>query len=290
MPNTSRMQWPYPAQDSDPWFVKFEEMVAAMDLTGSAAREDRHLILAKGGYFTWTLSTKTLSWTDTLEIISPLFGFRNDVVANNVSLDEGDFLYVNLQRFLVGNTIVAPVVAETVPYTDAAYALCTRRDDEIYFRNGERLLDGQTRSLFGPRFGTAGQKEIDSLNIANRVTGTSNTPFAVGAMSFNPLDHDRAGMSQSLYFRAVASNGDSPLLTHVKLVNVTDAEDVATLDFTSTALTKQETSLVRGTGPGQIADSPHIYEVQIYLDVAPGDPSETIELYSVEIRVVNTIV
>lgn len=289
MPDTSRMQWPYPARDTDPWFAKFDDMVTAMDASGFAAREDRHLILAEGGNFSWDLAAQRLAWDATLEIISPIAGFRNDVVANSVTMEEGDFLYVNLDRALTNNVTVAPMVGAVAPSTNAAYTICVRRNDEIFFKIGERLIDGQSRSLFGPRSGSVGQKEIVSLNIANRVTGDATTPLSVGAVSFDPSDHDMAGRSQSIFFRAVASNGNDPLLTHVKLVNVTDAEDVVTLDFTSPSLVKQEASLVLGSGPGQIDAGPHIYEVEIFLDASPA-VGDTIELYSTGLRVVNTIV
>ena len=289
MPNSSRMLWPYPGRDTDPWFVTFEAMVSAMDASGFAAREDRHLIMANGGTFTFDAGGDLILWDDTLEIISPVSGFKHSMIANSATLTDGEFLYVDLIRTSTGNQTVAPLVATNVPSTDSAYAICGRSGDTVYFRNGVRLADGQSKSLFGPSFGSSGQSEISILNLACRTTHTTEVPLVIGAVSLDPSEYDRQGLNVSLVFRVLAANTEPGMTTHAKLVNVTDSEDVVELDFTSTEITKQEAVLVRGSGTGQIDDAPHVYEVQVYLDVAPGSPSETMEIYSGEIRVLSTI-
>ena len=112
----------------------------------------------------------------------------------------------------------------------------------------------------------------------------------VGADSFNPLDYANGGYTRVILFRAVAANGDVDMTTSVSLYNVTDADPIATLSFTSTTPTKNEIVLVEGSGSGKIDQSEKIYEVRISLTSPPGGPTNTIELYGAEILVVNTAV
>ncbi len=117
----------------------------------------------------------------------------------------------------------------------------------------------------------------------------SVTPLVVGAFACASNSHALDGSTLSVVFRAVAANGVTPLTTHVKLVNVTDAEDVVTLNFVDTTATgKQEATLTLGTGVGEIKPTEKFYEVQIFVD-APSGPGDTIELQSAELRVVNTL-
>ena len=137
--------------------------------------------------------------------------------------------------------------------------------------------------------GLTGQAFVTPIWAGGRETHASATPLIVGAFTFASNDHALAGATLSVIFRAVAANGVSPLTTHVKLVNVTDGEDVATLDFVDTTVTgNQETTLTLGTGVGDIKPTERLYEVQIFVD-GPSGPGDTIELNSAELRVVNTI-
>jgi len=135
-----------------------------------------------------------------------------------------------------------------------------------------------------------GGKQIEVMDFANRVSHNSDAPLLVGAFAFNLVDHDRAGLDTTVAFRAVAAMGDVSLGGSVKLVNVTDAEDVATLTIGGTALTKYEQVLTLGPGTGEIdLLNEHVYEVQIFLNAPPTLPTHTIELYSAELRVVNLV-
>ena len=138
-------------------------------------------------------------------------------------------------------------------------------------------------------FGLPGQKLVSLVWAGGRESHASDTPLIVGAFSFASNDHEIGATTLSVLFRAVAANGVSPLTTHVKLVNVTDGEDVATLNFVDTTSTgKQEAALVLGSGVGEIKPTERVYEIQIFVD-APSGPDDTIELNSVELRVVNTV-
>lgn len=292
MPNTRRLQWPYPSDAQDPWFSAFESMVSAQDSTGYANREDRQLIITGGGSVSFDLGTSTVTWSADIEIVSPISGFKLVIAAGDADIAEGGCIYVNLTRAPVGNVALAMLSAGSVPNTDDAYVLAVRNDDIVYFRNGVLLEDGDSKPLVGGStgIGSSANKLISSIWSGGRETHGSETPMIVGAFSLNPGDYAVAGTTMSISFRAVAANGDSGLTGHVKLVNVTDNDDIAILDFTSTSLAKDEVVLTIGAGTGEIDSSEKVYEVQIYLEDPPVDQADTIELYSAEVRVVNTIV
>jgi hypothetical protein len=88
-----------------------------------------------------------------------------------------------------------------------------------------------------------------------------------------------------MVFRAVAANGAIALVNKVQLYNFTDGEMVAEIDVTTTSTAMDEVVLVRGSGVGQIDDAEHIYEVRIILGATPVGETDTIELYSAELRV-----
>ena len=85
----------------------------------------------------------------------------------------------------------------------------------------------------------------------------------------------------------MAANGESGITTFVKLVNITDGDEIASLSFSTTEQFKDQVTLVEGGGPGQVDVAEKIYEVRIGLDAAPVNPTETVELYSAEIRVLS---
>lgn len=132
-------------------------------------------------------------------------------------------------------------------------------------------------------------KSVEVLDFANRVTHVSETPLVVGAFEFDPVDFRREGMDFSVTFRAVAANGDLGFSSVVSLFNVTDSDLIDELVVSGTDQTKYEQTLTLGTGTGEIDDGPHLYEVSIRLNAPPAGPTETIEVYSVELRVVNEL-
>lgn len=141
--------------------------------------------------------------------------------------------------------------------------------------------------------GQVGDKLIYTLWTGGRETHNSDTPLVVGAMAFNPLDYNLKGATVAFEFVVIAANGVTPLTTHAHLVNITDAEVVASsvVDLIdTTAHTKLVATLTTGNGAGQVKLAEKIYEVRIFLDAPPGDPAtDTIELYGAQIRVVFTV-
>jgi hypothetical protein len=283
------MQWSYPARDDDPWYEKFEQLTIAQDSSGYANREDRHTTFSGGGAVSFNATTGVVTWDAAIELLSPIAGFKMTVAASNFVLADGEVAYVNLVRSPTQNVAASPAVASTAPNTDDAFTLCVRNGDSIYWANGSRIADGESKSLF---YGIVpGTTLVEIVNIASRASHDDVTPLVVGAMAFNPTDYDKPGYSRVISFRALAANGDIGITTYVKLLNVTDGYDeVASLSFTTTDITKDEVVLVEGSGVGEIDLAEKIYEVQISLAAPPGSATETVELYDAEIQVVSTAI
>lgn len=279
------MAWPFPAKDSDPWYERFESMVTAVDSSGYAHREDRHTRISGAGTVSFNAGTNGVSWTEDIEIMSPISGFKITVPAASLSVEDGEVVYVNLTRFPTGNVSTSAAVAAQAPNTDDAYVLLVRNGLAIYWVNGAKVADGESKGLFG---GTAaGTQFLEVINLSNRASHDSTTPLIVGGTSFNPEDHDKPGFTRTLTFRAVAANGEAGITTFVKLVNITDGDEIASLSFTTTEQEKDQVVLVEGTGIGEIDQVDKIYEVRIGLDATPINPTETVELYVAELRVLS---
>jgi hypothetical protein len=142
--------------------------------------------------------------------------------------------------------------------------------------------------------GQIGDKIIYPIWAGGRETHNSDTPLVVGAFAFNPDDYSLAAASVTFSMIAILANGTTPLTTHLHLVNITDAEVVASSALSlvdSTAQTKLTAALTIGSGAGEIkTGAEKIYECRIYLDAAPVDPeTETIELYKAELRATFTV-
>ena len=279
MPNSDRMKWPFPAENQDPWYDAFRDMVGQMDASGYSAREDRQLIMAGGGLWSFDGAGDLLSWDDTLEVVSPIAGFRMEVAAGSVDMEDGDVLYIDLTRAPSTNVTTSAVSASQVPSSDTAYVIAVRRGASVYFRHGFSIPSGSSRELF------SGVSSAPSTIIwmGGRESHNSDvTPLVAGAIAFTPVTHNPV---TSLVFRAVAANGNTGLTNQVQLVNVTDGELVAELSFTSTNIAKDEVTLTIGSSVGDIDDPEHIYEVRIKLGAAPASGDDTVELYSAELRV-----
>lgn len=277
------MQWPYPNRDTDPWFDIFESMVSGMDSSAYAAREDRNILISGGGNVSFVAATGVLSWSGTIYIFSPVSGFKFSMAPGSVTLSNGGYFYTSIVRSPQNNSSVLSYSAAQIPSSDSALALAVRDGNSVYFRNGSRIVSGETRYLFDG----FSAKHIETVKLATRASHNSTSYIAVGADSFNAADYDKPGYSKTMIFRAVAANGAIGLVNDVTLYNVTDSDTVASLSFTSTSLAKDEVVLVEGAGIGEVDSVEKIYEVRISLGAPPAGPSDTIELFGAEIVVIS---
>lgn len=148
--SSQRMAWAYPGMGEDPWYSTFQSMIAAIDVSGYAHREDRSLIFAGGGTISWVLGTETLTWTGIIQINSPITGRLLQVEANSIVLEQGEVWRVPLVRFPLTNAILTSAKGATIPSDDNAISIAVRIGDDIYFRTGMSLGDGDTSEGIAP--------------------------------------------------------------------------------------------------------------------------------------------
>ena len=152
MPSSDRMNWPFPTENQTPWYEAFEDLIAAQDTSSFAARDDRNLVIAGGGNLSWTVATSTFQWTADIRVLSPITGGLLTVPAGALVLDDGDAVFVNLVRAVPQSNTLFPAIGSTIPSSDTAFLLASRTGDVVYFRNGQRLDDGDV--IQGLGFGT----------------------------------------------------------------------------------------------------------------------------------------
>ncbi len=180
---------------------------------------------------------------------------------------------------------------ETGPLNIDGYAIdlsAGASNGQVLQYNGIKFLAANVAGSSG--IGTTGDKIISIISCGTRATGISATPLIVHSLAFDPSIYGVAGTTKTLVFRVIAGTGNTTVTGHVKLRDITSAVDISTITFTNnTTQIKSEVSLTTGSpGTNVIANSEKIYEIRIYVD-GPTLIDDTIEFYSAEIRVINTV-
>lgn len=151
------MSWPFPARFEEPYFESMEAFFAQADASGYASREDRHIVLQGGGNISWDATSGVLSWDGDLEILAAITGFQWILQApGQVTMDDGQMFYTDLVRAPTISQTVSPLSANQVPNTDNALLIGVRRGDQVWFRNGGVINDGETISGIGGSVGGGG--------------------------------------------------------------------------------------------------------------------------------------
>lgn len=270
MPNTNKMQWPFPAKDRDPWFEIFEQMSIAMDSSGYASREDRSIIMAGGGDVTFDGGANTLSWTDPLDFYSTISGFRVTVAATDptITLNDGEILYLNITRSPTQNVSVSTATADTLPNTDDAMAIAVRVGSSVYWRHGSRVNSGETVNIFGVP-GTQDQGDTyerhATFGVAN---GTSSDEATLGRVM---IGGSLIGLSAEI--TDPVTGGD--VVVNVKINGVTEL--TVTLDTLSPSL--KQISSAPGVNPVGAGDQVTVEFIATgYLNGSALDAGLTIDV------------
>src|SRR6185503_19482585 len=111
MERSSRMQWPYPSEDQDPWFEAFKALVDASDTAAYAARENMNILFMNGGNLTFDAGVNSLTWATAIEALSPIEGYLVSLVGASgppysVTITDGQVLYFNTVRAPGANATV----------------------------------------------------------------------------------------------------------------------------------------------------------------------------------------
>lgn len=282
MPNSRRMSWPYPAENTEQWFVAFENFVNAMDTSGFAARDDRHLVVSGGGTVAWTLSSNTLEWSSNINIVSAITGFKIAVEATSVTLTDGQILYAVITRAPTRNVTATIGTGTQVPNTDTALLLAVRVGDNIYWRNGLMMVDGDSFTELGASQGGGGGGAGSYLEIGvgftyNQVAGSPENTVGQGV-----FDGSLASAG-NVYFKGIltpsfSSAGTASLYLYdmgPKAGPPGTPRLVATLSTTTDGGPQVEeqalTIVSSGPSTNEILDSARMYEATVDQSSTVGD-------------------
>lgn len=276
--STPRMAFPYPSRDEDPWYNTFQVFTLALDAAGFAHREDRSIMYTGGGTLSWTLGTSTFTWTDTIQILSPIGGRRISISANSIVVAEGQVVYTMLTRQPLENLTANFQVANQLPSSNRAVAVAIRYGGVLYLRTGISLGDGDTAQGLSPVPGGGGGGYL-TLSAAYSYTEAA-TPVeeAMGQASFLG-----ASASTSSEFSLVAMV--TPLLTSgscsIKLYDLGAVGTpgvprlVSTLTTSTNGgpqeLTQSLTVVSAAPGTNEILDTDRLYEAVVTSAAVAGD-------------------
>lgn len=151
MPSTPKMGWIYPAEGQEPFFDIIERFFLNIDTSAHAHREDRNIIVTGGGVVAWDASTGNLSWTEDIEIWSPIKGYMQKILvaSSPVSLSAGQAFFVQLTRNPGAAIILTVQKGNVLPANDNSYMLALRSGTTCYLRNGGKFEDGESGTILG---------------------------------------------------------------------------------------------------------------------------------------------
>jgi len=256
VPNTIRMSWPYPSENQDPFYEAFEALMAAVDASAYAGREDRNIALMGGGTVSWSIvpltDVATLIWTAPLEVLSPNVGFRHNILAGSLALSDGQLVYCSLTRAPTSNLTTVVLLASSIPPTadgDSWFVLGIRRGSRFYWRNGKVLNDGDSLEVLqtnGAGFGIAGNVVRFQIPVVLNEATDQAAYQAVGNYWFDPAEWAVAGLTTTVVFRVIGFVTAPGLLGDILVRDLLGAVDLAVVPFTGpgdTAPTHKQVAL-----------------------------------------------
>lgn len=277
--NSPRMAWVYPSRQDDPWYDGFESFVLAVDGSGYAHREDRSLIWAGGGTLSWTLSTQTFAWTDTINIYSPMGAKLLQIPAGSIAgLTDGQVVYVELTRLPLVNISKTLTKAAALPSTDDVMAVAVRIGDVLYLRTGMSLGDGDTAAGIAPvPGGGGGGGYIDIGGTYSYVQAATPVEEVVGQKPFDGALASGASIALKVVVTPILSSGNcSVKLYDLGPVGTPGVPRLVSTLTTSTSggpqvLEQALTLVAAAPSTNQILEADHVYEVAVTSAATTGD-------------------
>jgi len=294
VPNTPRMDWPYPSRNKSEWFTQFEGFAQAQDASGYAAREDRNLKITGGGPLTFAASAGLLTRSSDIVVPSPITGFTWTIASGSLNLDDGEFAYLTLPRRPLTNRTVSLSAAATVPSTDDDWVVAVRVGDRVYFREGQVLRDGESKELLQAGGGGVAVGEptdasdpvplsyLESHTLRKeRITGYHQVDGVTGALNtqdFIPFDPTLYPDAQ-IDFVASLWVSVGTINVAVEMYNVSDGETLSSSQISGVSdllPTIYRATLTQGDSAGEMKLSEKLYEVRLSNDGSLG--SELVNL------------
>lgn len=150
---TPRSHLPYPDEQRDPWWQQFLDLVQAIDANVFAEWEDRNMLVMGGGLVSWNAITNTLTWATNIEFNAAPTGFLWRVLAGNLAVLDGEYVYFQAVRSPLNNVAVTFFTGSQVPTSTShnptdSVMLAYRRGTKIFFRNGAVLDHDEVGEIF----------------------------------------------------------------------------------------------------------------------------------------------
>jgi hypothetical protein len=279
MPVSPRLNWPYPNENTDPWWEKFKSFVTAVDASFYTTREDKNFVLFGGGTVSFDATSGVLSWTDPIQGVAATTGYHwyipSTTTGGSVTLEDGEFFYVELTRAPQSSQSLPALNGSRIPTNDNALVIAQRLGDAVIFRNGAIIGNGQSVILFGPRIfvtlsdaiGIAGQQDTDQTGWQDK-----------GGIRYDPAAYfpGGSGITREIKFYAMLWTTDdtTPLPAKARLYNLTDGAEVVGTELTSSSLTPDmQSSSALTPGVGDFKSTVADYAVQLKLDDTYGSPT-----------------
>lgn len=265
MPNSPRMSWPYPKEFEDPFYAKFVAFVNALDASFFTTREDKNFVLFGGGTISFNSTSGVLTWSAPIQAVSATSGIRwripNGTTGGSVTLQDGEFFYVELVRNPQVAQDIAAVVGSRISPSDDALIIAQRLGDVVVFRNGAAISNGQSVVLFNVQILSQEERYV---GIAGLQTTDVSTFEGKGGFFFDPtkLFGSGVGFTRTIKFRAILETTDVLLPAEIRLYNITDAEVVAGSTLSSASLTPAAVESAALSLPA----APKVFEVQLRLN------------------------
>jgi hypothetical protein len=171
------MQWPYPRDGEDPWYSSFEDMVRAEDASVFALHDEKNIILSGGGVISWDATLNTVTWALPIVLNSSQSGYAETIPTGNLTtvVNDGALGYVLFQPSPQAPVTLVLASADVLPPSevDSTFVLFRRRQNKLYWRNGQVLNDGDALPIIDAPGGGGGVTAVTALAPINSSGGAS---------------------------------------------------------------------------------------------------------------------
>ena len=182
-----------------------------------------------------------------------------------MTLLEGDWGYVSLPRRPLTGVLLTLLKAQKVPSTDDGIALFIRKDNRVYFREGQVIADGGSLELFGPDPVTPlGTEPITFPAAAYGIATGLDLPYKV--MGQFPFDASEYETGRSFALETLLSVTVGTLTGTVTLHNLTDNDPVTLTGASTTSAlvpTRLAPTMTVGGAAGNLRTALTVYEVRV---------------------------
>lgn len=160
MPQTPRLNIPYPDDFSDPWFEAFKNMKLQEDTVLHSLSENDNMQFMEGGDFSWSTGTNILSWSGELKVRSFTSPFEGTIAAQSFELEENDILFFQMFRSLTANFSISLQKGKVTSFgavrNSDLVVFAYRRNGVVYMPGQNSIVSGDLGPVFGGGLGSGG--------------------------------------------------------------------------------------------------------------------------------------